>query len=143
MAFYPARDAVQKTIGFETADHQPTAMQHYSVTVVLFAIFLVFGVQIHSLGKVYSVVGGIASSFLAYIIPGFAYVAVFHPNWLTWTSKRYYNQTLDTVPTVDPLNGSALGKINAKPTWWLDIASIILIFFGLIVMSFTALGALH
>ncbi|KAG2204441.1 hypothetical protein INT47_005232 [Mucor saturninus] len=127
MAFYPAREAVQKTIGFETADRQPTALQHYSVTVVLFAIFLIFGVQIRSLGKVYSVVGGIASSFLAYIIPGFAYVAVFHPNWL------------NRPALIDP----ACLKVQAKSTWWLDIASVVLVVFGIIVMSFTALGALH
>lgn len=127
MAFYPAREAVQKTIGFETADRQPTALQHYSVTVILFAIFLIFGVQIRSLGKVYSVVGGIASSFLAYIIPGFAYVAVFHPNWL------------NRPALIDP----ACLKVQAKATWWLDIASIILVVFGIIVMSFTALGALR
>lgn len=127
MAFYPAREAVQKTIGFETAERQPTTLQHYSVTVILFAVFLIFGVQIRSLGKVYSVVGGIASSFLAYIIPGFAYVAVFHPNWLN-------RPTL-----IDP----ACLKVQAKSTWWLDIASIILIIFGIIVMSFTALGALR
>lgn len=140
MAFYPARDAVQKTIGFETADRQPTPLQHYSVTVVLFAIFLIFGVQIHSLGKVYSVVGGIASSFLAYIIPGFAYIAVFHPHWLTWINKRY-QLIEDSTAAVEPLTGSSIIKINAKSTWWLDIASVVLVVFGLIVMTFTALSA--
>ncbi|ORE02810.1 hypothetical protein BCV72DRAFT_42254 [Rhizopus microsporus var. microsporus] len=124
MAFYPARDAVQKTIGFETVDRQPTALQHYGITVILFAFFLVCGVQIRSLGKVYSLVGGIASSFLAYIIPGFAYIAVFHPAWL----RR-------SVPLVDnkmPLVSSA---------WWLDIISVILVVFGAIVMLFTVKSA--
>ncbi|GAA5815905.1 hypothetical protein MFLAVUS_009424 [Mucor flavus] len=139
MAFYPARDSIQKTIGFETADRQPTPMQHYSVTVILFTIFLIFGVQIRSLGKVYSVVGGIASSFLAYIIPGFAYVAVFHPNWLSFLNKRYQ---IIAQTQFEPLTGLPMNKVNAKPTWWLDIASIVLILFGIVVMSFTAYGAL-
>ncbi|RCH78960.1 hypothetical protein CU098_003849 [Rhizopus stolonifer] len=123
MAFYPARDAVQKTIGFETSDRQPTNVQHYGVTVILFAFFLVCGIRIHSLGKVYSIVGGIASSFLAYIIPGFAYIAVFHPQWL----RR-------SEPLINKME-------EIKSVWWLDIASIVLIGFGAIVMLFTAKSA--
>ncbi|KAI8643410.1 transmembrane amino acid transporter protein-domain-containing protein [Parasitella parasitica] len=133
MAFYPARDAIQKTIGFETEDRQPSAFQHYSVTVVLFTIFLIAGVNIHSLGKVYSVVGGIASSFLAYIIPGFAYIAVFHPNWI----KRNEQESVSLVST------SADVKVFAKSAWWLDIASIVLLVFGLFVMTYTAMHAFN
>ncbi|EPB82741.1 hypothetical protein HMPREF1544_10534 [Mucor circinelloides 1006PhL] len=134
MAFYPARDAIQKTIGFETEDRQPSALQHYSVTVVLFTLFLIAGVNIHSLGKVYSVVGGIASSFLAYIIPAFAYIAVFHPNWI----RRNGPESAPLVPaaTYDL-------KIFAKPTWWLDIASVVLLVFGLFVMTYTAVHAFN
>jgi hypothetical protein len=146
MAFYPARDAIQKTIGFETADRQPSPMQHYSVTVILFTIFLILGIQIHSLGKVYSIVGGIASSFLAYIIPGFAYIAVFHPNWISklrfsrdqTITQQQQEQEQEEGET---LTGSTMSKINAKPTWWLDVSSIVLVSFGLIVMSNTALNA--
>jgi sodium-coupled neutral amino acid transporter 11 len=143
MAFYPARDAIQKTIGFETADRQPSSMQHYSVTVILFTIFLIFGMQIHSLGKVYSIVGGIASSFLAYIIPGFAYIAVFHPNWISKLrfSRDQVTQQQQQQEEGETLTGSTMSKINAKPTWWLDISSIVLVSFGLIVMSNTALNA--
>lgn len=141
MAFYPARDAVQKTIGFETTERQPTTFQHYSVTVILFAVFLVCGVNIRSLGKVYSVVGGFASSFLAYIIPGFAYIAVFHPNWLTFLHKRY--QVIEVEDQCESISGYSINKISAKSTWWLDIASVVLVLFGLLVMAFTAIGALR
>ncbi|KAI9281196.1 transmembrane amino acid transporter protein-domain-containing protein [Sporodiniella umbellata] len=125
MGFYPARDAVQKTIGFETASRQPTNIEHYTVTIILYTFFLVAGIKIHSLGKVYSIVGGVASSFLAYIIPGFAYIAVFHPKWL----RR--SETLLTKPE------------DVKSLWWLDIASVVLISFGTIIMLFTAKSAFN
>lgn len=134
MAFYPARDAIQKTIGFEAEDRQPSPLQHYSVTVVLFTVFLIAGVNIHSLGKVYSVVGGIASSFLAYIIPAFAYIAVFHPNWIRRDSN-------ESMPLVSATTSDL--KVSAKPTWWLDIASIVLLVFGLFVMTYTAMHAFN
>lgn len=140
MAFYPARDAVQKTIGFETTEKQPTALQHYSVTVILFTIFLCFGVHVQSLGKVYSVVGGIASSFIAYIIPGFAYVAVFHPTWISFMRKvpeEEQEQRESLIISDETLKI----QLTAKPTWWLDIASIVLIVFGLIIMSYTLVKA--
>lgn len=124
MAFYPARDSVQKMIGFETADRQPTNIQHYTVTIILFTFFLICGIRVHSLGKVYSLVGGIASSFLAYIIPGLSYIAVFHPKWL----KRPELLIEDDNKDIESI-------------WWLDIASIILVGFGSIVMLFTALNA--
>ncbi|OBZ88437.1 putative sodium-coupled neutral amino acid transporter 11 [Choanephora cucurbitarum] len=131
MAFYPARDAVQKTIGFESGDRQPTSLEHYSVTVILFTVFLMFGVQIHSLGKVYSIVGGIASSFLAYIIPGLAYIVVFHPTWLGQAR----------LEEAEPILDSALPKIQPKSTVWFDIASVVLVIFGAIIMTYTAITA--
>ncbi|CAO3614807.1 unnamed protein product [Cunninghamella blakesleeana] len=79
MAFYPARDALQKAIGLESSTRQPSNVEHYTLTVILFIFFLIFGVKLNSLGKVYSIVGGIASSFLAYIIPGYAYLTIFRP----------------------------------------------------------------
>lgn len=147
MAFYPARDAVQKTIGFETAYRQPSSLEHYSVTVILFSIFLILGVHIHSLGKVYSIVGGIASSFLAYIIPGFAYIAVFHPKWISslrfnrdQVMQQQYQQQQHQEEG-ETLIGSTMSKINVKSTWLIDVFSIVLVSFGLIIMSNTALNA--
>lgn len=137
MAFYPAREALQKTIGFETSEKQPTAWQHYSVTIVLFAIFLGFGIHVQSLGKVYSVVGGIASSFIAYTIPGFGYIAVFHPNWLSKLKIQQQEEQEQLVLS----NEIELIKLSAKSTWWLDIASIVLVVFGLTVMFYTAIAA--
>jgi hypothetical protein len=34
-------------------------------------------------------------------------------------------------------------KIFAKSTWWLDIASIVLLIFGLFVMTYTAVHAFN
>ncbi|KAI8976906.1 transmembrane amino acid transporter protein-domain-containing protein [Pilobolus umbonatus] len=132
MGFYPARDAVQKTLGFETSDKQPTSLQHYTVTVILFIIYLIGGVKIHSLGKVYSLVGGIASSFLAYIIPGYAYIAIFHPSWVRKSKSEEQQRLLST---------DAALKLDVTSNWCLDIASVVLVVFGLIIMTFTAVTA--
>lgn len=142
MAFYPARDAIQKSLGFETNDKQPTTLQHYSVSTVLFAILLAFGVTVRSLGKVYSLVGGVASSYLAYIMPALAYIGAFHPNWLPWNFFK--------KPHVDPDELQVLLRADTKddsalpqPEWWLDILSVILVVFGLVVMAFTIIQNAH
>ncbi|KAI9022200.1 transmembrane amino acid transporter protein-domain-containing protein [Phycomyces nitens] len=139
MAFYPARDAVQKTLGFESATRQPTFLQHHIVTFVMFAIFLGLGINVHSLGKVYALVGGIASSFLAYIIPGTSYIIIFRPEWL----KPFYKKESvdDHIDELSPLIESETIKESAAPTWWLDISSVVLVLFGSVVMTVTAVGA--
>ncbi|KAG0181098.1 hypothetical protein DFQ28_000853 [Apophysomyces sp. BC1034] len=130
MAFYPARDAVQKTLGFETSHRQPSTLQHHTVTVILFVIFLVLGINIRSLGKVYSIVGGLASSFLAYIIPGAGYLAVFRPTWL----RQSYRDSEDEV---------LLGKTHPESTWWRDVCGVVLILFGVLIMICTVVSALR
>ncbi|KAI9486925.1 MAG: transmembrane amino acid transporter protein-domain-containing protein [Benjaminiella poitrasii] len=130
MAFYPARDAIQKTIGFETSDRQPSSMQHLSVTVILFTVFLILGVQIDSLGKVYSIVGGIASSFLAYIMPGFAYLVAFRPSWVFATQDAF-----------TPLFPNKTTADGGKPNRWLDATAIILVVFGIAIMLYTTFRA--
>lgn len=141
MAFYPARDALQKAIGFEKGDKQPTAWQHYSVTAVLFAVYLGFGIHVRSLGKVYSVIGGIASSFIAYIVPGFGYISVFHPSWLLklgiYPKHLQEEERNSLIALSDEIE---LIKQNAKPIWWLDVSSVILIVFGLTIMLYTAIA---
>ncbi|KAI8089001.1 transmembrane amino acid transporter protein-domain-containing protein [Halteromyces radiatus] len=129
MGFYPARDALQKALGLETTEKQPSNWQHYSLTVILFAVFLAMGVNLRSLGKVYSVVGGIASACLAYIIPGYSYLKVFRP----FTS----NCPSELIPFAKPMDQDNIIPVS----WILSICSVILVLFGSIVMSLTAIGA--
>jgi sodium-coupled neutral amino acid transporter 11 len=137
MAFYPARDAIQKALGLDTAQKQPSNLQHYSLTVILFAVFLAMGVSLRSLGKVYSVVGGIASSFLAYIIPGYAYLKTFRP---FSTSPASDPHPSELVPFAKPQNRS-LDLEDLSPSWILSVCATILVLFGSMVMTLTAVGA--
>ncbi|CAO3595491.1 unnamed protein product [Absidia cylindrospora] len=93
IAFHPTREAVQKTLGFETVTKQPTQLQHYTVTFVLFFIILFGGVTVRSLGKVYGLVGGVSATTLAFILPSMAY-------WVT--SKQYRSKSLGSkfVPSL-------------------------------------------
>lgn len=74
MGIFPTREAIQKSLGFETNNKQPTNTQHYTVTVVLFALILAISVVVRSLGTVYSLVGGFSATTLAYILPASAYL---------------------------------------------------------------------
>jgi hypothetical protein len=74
MGIFPTREAIQKSLGFETATKQPTDTQHYTVTVVLFLVVLAISVAVRSLGTVYSLVGGFSATTLAYILPASAYL---------------------------------------------------------------------
>ncbi|KAI9494094.1 transmembrane amino acid transporter protein-domain-containing protein [Zychaea mexicana] len=143
MAFYPARDAVQKSLGFETSEKQPTAIQHYGVSVVLFVVFLFFGVSVRSLGKVYSVVGGFASAYLAYIMPALAYIGAFHPNWLPWNRGEAIADIIREGQPLLPKDGDTATLVLPKRKRWLDISSVILLGFGSLVMVFTAIKAFN
>ncbi|CAO3639088.1 unnamed protein product [Cunninghamella echinulata] len=142
MAFYPARDAIQKTIGLESSTRQPSKWEHMVLTVVLFIFFLLLGVHLRSLGKVYSIVGGIASSFLAYIIPGFAYLAVFRP----FSSKRHVS-TDELVPFAKPYPITELDQQDEdihtfhSSSWLLSLCSVILVLFGTVIMLLTTISA--
>lgn len=140
MAFYPARDALQKAIGLESNTRQPTNTEHYALTVILFIFFLTLGVQLNSLGKVYSVVGGIASSFLAYIIPGYAYLTIFRP-----FSSKQYQSTDELVPFAKPTNDITQQHEDIQTfhssSWLLALCSLILVIFGTAIMLLTALSA--
>jgi sodium-coupled neutral amino acid transporter 11 len=135
MGFYPARDAIQRTLGFESDERQPTSIQHYCVTFVLFVLLLVVGIHVDSLGKVYSFVGGVASSFLAYIIPGIIYITVFHPEWIP--KMRSSSRSRESEPLIE----STDLKVRIVSTWWLDIASVVLIVFGIMIVTLTIVRA--
>ncbi|CAO3653059.1 unnamed protein product [Cunninghamella echinulata] len=74
MAFYPAREAIQKTLGFETSEKQPNAYQHYGITILISILLTILGIHVRSIGKVYALIGGFAATTLAYIIPATAYL---------------------------------------------------------------------
>lgn len=112
MCFYPTREAVQKMLGFETATRQPTQMQHYVVTVLLFALLMGTGIAVRSLGKVYSLSGGIAATSLAFILPATCYLVT---RWRSTTPYRV--PTLTNAPTLSippppmpPVLGSTLAS---------------------------------
>ncbi|RUS16905.1 hypothetical protein BC937DRAFT_90665 [Endogone sp. FLAS-F59071] len=131
MGFYPARSAVQKSLGFETATRSPTTLQHYAVTFVLFFVTLAFGATLTRLGKVYQVVGGFASTYLAYIFPGLAYLGVYHPQRLAFFTRR--------GAEAEPFVRAAR---DTEPTWWFDTTAVILVVFGVVVMVLATYGAL-
>ncbi|ORZ06074.1 transmembrane amino acid transporter protein-domain-containing protein [Absidia repens] len=74
MAFYPAREALQKTLGFETPERQPNSYQHYGTTIVISIAITVLGLYVRSVGKVYALIGGVSATTLAYILPAASYL---------------------------------------------------------------------
>ncbi|KAI9318589.1 transmembrane amino acid transporter protein-domain-containing protein [Dichotomocladium elegans] len=143
MAFYPTRDAIQKTLGFETADRQPTALEHYGITTILFVGLLAMGVTVHSLGKVYAVVGGLASAYLAYTLPAISYISAFHPSWLRFCRRTPGDGTNTVFSDEDGEHEPLLlsTKVLPRPSRWLDGTSIFLVLFGTVIMFFTAINA--
>lgn len=95
LGFYPTREAVQKVLGFETATKQPSQLQHYTVTFVLFFVILFGGFTVRSLGKVYGLVGGVSATTLAFILPSIAY-------WVTSKKARSDNLAATTPATLTP-----------------------------------------
>ncbi|KAI8388455.1 transmembrane amino acid transporter protein-domain-containing protein [Radiomyces spectabilis] len=115
VAFFPTREAVQKSLGFETATKQPTTFQHYIVTIVLFVILLITGVTVKSLGKVYALVGGVSATTLAFILPACAYL-VTRRRTATSTDVSVY-PTLTASTAVSPMDE------DKSPLVFSDVAS--------------------
>ena len=166
MGFYPTREAVQKSLGFETATQQPTDWQHYTVTFILYAVLLATGVVIRSLGKVYALVGGLSATTLSFILPGAAYLVtrrctnervapiltsttvvaayddfdktpVFQDTASVASSSRYFDEEdASTVNGTEPMDDIDL----PEPSRWLDIAAGLLIVWGFMVMFFSTSG---
>lgn len=158
MGFYPAREAVQKLLGFETADRQPTRLQHYSVTVVVFMVILYLGVTVQSLGRVYALIGGFCATSLAYIVPAAAYLVTRRA-----LEKVEYEQDAASSDTPSSSTSShideetrlywedqaeVIGKQlmlspreDLQSTWGMNTAAGLLIVWGFIVMIFSTSGA--
>lgn len=132
MGFYPAREALQKSLGNDTPDRQPTKSQHYIVTIALFIGMLYIGATVQSLGKVYAFVGGLASSFIAYIIPGVTYLSIF---------KQPSKAIIEQEETSNLIQ-EEFKDVNAVPTWWMDITAVVLIAFGVGIMVLTVAKAI-
>ncbi|CAO3696948.1 unnamed protein product [Umbelopsis ramanniana] len=76
-AFYPAREALQMMLGFDSRQRRPTNFQHLLLTFSLFAVMVTLGMNVRSLGKVYGIVGGVTATMLNYMMPGCAYLRAF------------------------------------------------------------------
>ncbi|KAL9555031.1 hypothetical protein MBANPS3_002541 [Mucor bainieri] len=93
MGIFPTREAIQKSLGFETASKQPTNTQHYTVTIVLFAVILGLSVAVRSLGTVYSIVGGFSATTLAYILPAASYLVTRSVYYKNMSSQSILNSS--------------------------------------------------
>ncbi|KAI8391589.1 transmembrane amino acid transporter protein-domain-containing protein [Radiomyces spectabilis] len=168
MGFYPTREAVQKSLGFETADRQPTKMQHYIVTFVLFTVITAAGIAIRSIGQVYAIVGGFAATTLAYILPAASYLVtrravpledeaakkplLAHDPPTDAASSSSSTSSSSPLPSPSAKDNvawsdeSGTGRAGALMTtrWsWLDMAAVLLIIWGFMVMIFSVSGALR
>ncbi|KAG1558289.1 hypothetical protein G6F49_004630 [Rhizopus delemar] len=151
MAFHPTREAIQKLLGFETAERQPNKIEHYVVTLMLFIIITTLGITIRSLGKVYALIGGFAATCLAYILPSIAYLITRRQPYSTipiidndlsddeitnikvpWMIHQDSSSSTSSSITLDPIPKFGL----------LDVAAIFTLLWGVIVMIFATSGAL-
>lgn len=150
MGFYPSREALQKSLGFETLEKQPTDFQHYGTTIGLSVILTILGVYVRSLGKVYALVGGVAATTLAYILPASAYLAtrsirdplqdeakaslLQNSSRISYHSVGESSTTSDNTPIIEE---PVLVNLEEGPTsWYMDVAAGLLILWGLVVMFF-------
>ena len=100
MCFYPTREAVQKSLGFETATKQPNQIQHYVVTVIVFVILMTIGIVVDSLGKVYALAGGFAATTISNILPAMAHLVTRFWRRRSSSTKQERSPTLTTAPTL-------------------------------------------
>lgn len=187
MGIFPTREAIQKSLGFETATKQPSNVQHYAVTFILFFVILGIAVAVKSLGTVYSVVGGFSATTLAYILPAAAYLVTRNAYYkniedskmastipqniigvfptltgtttitpdendlkstMLWDTNSIASSSKlfdDDVATVD---GDAIGEPELlldkalQPSWFMNIAAVLLIITGFVVMFFSLSAAI-
>lgn len=116
MGIFPTREAVQKSLGFETATKQPTNTQHYVVTVAVFSIILGLAIAVRSLGTVYALVGGFSATTLAYIIPACAYLVTRR----TYTAKMVDSENSSETSTGKPSNLVAFPSLTVTTTLTAD-----------------------
>ncbi|KAI8330607.1 transmembrane amino acid transporter protein-domain-containing protein [Chlamydoabsidia padenii] len=156
MAFYPAREALQKSLGFETSDKQPTNTQHYITTIILSILITILGLYIRSLGKVYALIGGVAATTLAYILPALSYLVTrsvrgqVHdeskqallqhnnkPGYHSVGSSSSDTSSDDIVVEEEPI---IINLDDGSPCWYMDLTAGLLIVWGLLVMFYSTKG---
>jgi sodium-coupled neutral amino acid transporter 11 len=125
MGIFPTREAIQKSLGFETATKQPTDTQHYAVTIVLFLVILAISIVVRSLGTVYSLVGGFSATTLAYILPASAYLVTRHVYLKNVQSGSSTSDNIIGVfPTLTASTTLAQEESDLKAPFSWDTASI-------------------
>ncbi|KAF7723929.1 hypothetical protein EC973_001501 [Apophysomyces ossiformis] len=160
MAFYPTREAVQKSLGLESATRQPSQTEHYVLTVILFFGITAIGAYARSLAKVYSIIGGFSASTLVYILPAVAYFATRQRGQRQLPSDRskeeeeeeeeeeedvlkallarvhHTSSSRPATPTTPYLSSSR--PVNDRPSHLLDLAATILLLWGTVLVVYTA-----
>lgn len=122
-AFYPAREALQMMLGFDSRRQRPTNLQHLILTFSLFAVMVALGMNIRSLGKVYGIVGGVTATMLNYMMPGCAYLRAFA--FKRWTKADSEESTQALLQSDEDEAGHSL---------FLEIVAIGLLIVGAFVM---------
>ena len=149
MGFYPTRESLQKLIGLETADRHPSKLEHILITLITFATILYFGITVHSLGKVYALVGGFCATTLAYIIPGAAYLLAGRQQSFSMMHKRLTEDDSDTllIPnniitgTTTTATETTVTKLYGQDhSVVMDIAAGLLVIWGIFVMVVSTSG---
>jgi amino acid permease len=131
-AFYPAREALQMMLGFDSRQHRPSNVQHLVITFVLFSVMVILGIKIHSLGKVYGIVGGVTATMLNYMMPGCAYLRAFAFKRWTKADNEESSQALLQAQESD-----------VKPSLFLEIVAVGLLVVGSFVMVVSVYGVLR
>ncbi|KAI7853258.1 transmembrane amino acid transporter protein-domain-containing protein [Circinella umbellata] len=149
MGFYPTRESLQKLIGLETADRHPNKLEHVLITLVTFGTILYLGVTVHSLGKVYALVGGFCATTLAYIIPGTAYLLAGRQQSFSMLHKRLTEDESDTLVDSNTIIGTNATRTtettstklyNQDNSVVMDLAAGLLVIWGLFVMVVSTSG---
>jgi amino acid permease len=132
-AFYPAREALQMMLGFDSRQHRTSNVQHMIITVLLFTVMVLLGITVRSLGKVYGIVGGVTATMLNYMMPGLAYLRAFARRRWTKAENEESSQALL----------SAEGDDEHAPSLFLEIMAVGLLIIGAFVMVVSVYGAVR
>ncbi|KAI9260659.1 transmembrane amino acid transporter protein-domain-containing protein [Phascolomyces articulosus] len=145
MGFYPTRESLQKLIGLETPDRHPSKLEHFLVTIVTFGTLLYLGITVHSLGKVYALVGGFAATTLAYIIPGAAYLfagrrssSVLNKRLTEDESNTLLGSNTTIHSTITTTTTTKL--YNEDNSFIMDLVAALLVIWGFFVMVVSTTG---
>ena len=137
MQFYPARTALLRIFGFETAHKESSNKQHISITLVLFLASLGIGLAVTDLGIVYELVGGFCSTMIAYLLPGTAAFVIFSNLrrgsrvWISWRDSA--NTLIDESEDSEETQ-TLLGRQQTRVPWTYSAVSIVLVLFGAVSM---------